>query len=179
MKTMKAVILLSGGLDSSTVLHQAQADGCDCYAISFDYQQRHRRELESARLVAKKVGVIEHQIVNFDLRQWGGSALTDNKLDLPESRNLDQMAENIPITYVPARNTIFLSFALGYAEAIASERVYMVSMLWIIQDIPIAAPILSTRCRRFTVLVPNKDEKENQYQLLLHSSISIKQKLSN
>jgi 7-cyano-7-deazaguanine synthase len=124
-ETMKAVILLSGGLDSSTVLYQAQADGCDCYAISFDYQQRHRRELESARLLAKKVGVIEHQIVNFDLRQWGGSALTDNQLDLPESRSLDQMAENIPITYVPARNTIFLSFALAYAEAIASQRVYI------------------------------------------------------
>jgi 7-cyano-7-deazaguanine synthase len=122
---MKAVILLSGGLDSSTVLYQAQADGCECYAISFDYQQRHRRELESARLVAKKLGVQEHQIVNFDLRQWGGSALTDNQLALPESRSLDQMAENIPITYVPARNTIFLSFALAYAEAIASERVYI------------------------------------------------------
>jgi 7-cyano-7-deazaguanine synthase len=122
---MKAVILLSGGLDSSTVLYQAQADGYECYAISFDYQQRHRRELESARLVAKKLGVQEHQTVNFDLRQWGGSALTDNQLALPESRSLDQMAENIPITYVPARNTIFLSFALAYAEAIASERVYI------------------------------------------------------
>jgi 7-cyano-7-deazaguanine synthase len=122
---MKAVILLSGGLDSSTVLYQAKADGCECYVISFDYQQRHRRELESARLVAKNLGVQEHQIVNFDLRQWGGSALTDDKLDLPESRSLDQMAENIPITYVPARNTIFLSFALAYAEAIASERVYI------------------------------------------------------
>jgi 7-cyano-7-deazaguanine synthase len=122
---MKAVILLSGGLDSSTVLYQAQADGYDCYGISFDYQQRHRRELESARLVAKKAGLVEHQIVNFDLRQWGGSALTDNRLDLPASRSLDQMAENIPITYVPARNTIFLSFALAYAEAIASERVYI------------------------------------------------------
>ncbi|AFZ03597.1 7-cyano-7-deazaguanine synthase QueC [Calothrix sp. PCC 6303] len=122
---MKAVILLSGGLDSSTVLYQAQADGCECYAISFDYQQRHRRELESARFLAKKLGVREHQIINFDLRQWGGSALTDNQLDLPESRSLEEMADHIPITYVPARNTIFLSFALAYAEAIASERVYI------------------------------------------------------
>ncbi|MBK1987019.1 7-cyano-7-deazaguanine synthase QueC [Sphaerospermopsis aphanizomenoides BCCUSP55] len=122
---MKAVILLSGGLDSSTVLYQARADGCECYAISFDYQQRHRRELESAMLVAKSAGVVEHQVVNFDLRLWGGSALTDNAIALPQARSLDEMSQNIPVTYVPARNTIFLSFALGYAEAIAAERVYI------------------------------------------------------
>ncbi|MGB7272510.1 MAG: 7-cyano-7-deazaguanine synthase, partial [Geitlerinemataceae cyanobacterium] len=106
---MKAVILLSGGLDSSTVLYQAKADGCDCYAISFDYQQRHRRELDAARSIAKSAGVVEHQVVNFDLTQWGGSALTDNSLDLPSDRSLAQMSATIPITYVPARNTIFLS----------------------------------------------------------------------
>jgi 7-cyano-7-deazaguanine synthase len=122
---MKAVILLSGGLDSSTVIYQAKADGCDCYAISFDYQQRHRRELQSALDVAQAVGVLEHQVVNFDLRLWGGSALTDNKIDLPQDRSVVDMASNIPITYVPARNTIFLSFALGYAEAIAAQRVYI------------------------------------------------------
>ncbi|MEA5502877.1 7-cyano-7-deazaguanine synthase QueC [Halotia wernerae UHCC 0503] len=122
---MKAVILLSGGLDSSTVLYQAKADGCECHSISFDYQQRHRRELQSALSVANKAGVIEHQVVNFDLRQWGGSALTDNTIALPQERSLDEMSQNIPITYVPARNTIFLSFALGYAEAIAAERVYI------------------------------------------------------
>ncbi len=122
---MKAVILLSGGLDSSTVLYQAKVDGCECYSICFDYQQRHRRELQSSMLVAKKAGVIQHQVVNFDLRQWGGSALTDDTIALPQERSLDEMSQNIPITYVPARNTIFLSFALGYAEAIAAERVYM------------------------------------------------------
>lgn len=131
---MKAVILLSGGLDSSTVLYQAHFDGCECYAISFDYQQRHRRELESARSVARAVGVVEHQVINFDLRQWGGSALTDNSLELPRAMpsasrsaygNTVEMAQSIPITYVPARNTIFLSFALGYAEAIKAERVYI------------------------------------------------------
>ncbi|WGV27027.1 7-cyano-7-deazaguanine synthase QueC [Halotia branconii] len=122
---MKAVILLSGGLDSSTVLYQAKADGCECHSICFDYQQRHRRELQSAVLVANKAGVIQHQVVNFDLRQWGGSALTDDKIALPQERSLDEMSQNIPITYVPARNTIFLSFALGYAEAIAAERVYI------------------------------------------------------
>ena len=122
---MKAVILLSGGLDSSTVLYQAHSDGCECYAISFDYQQRHRRELESAQAIAQVAGVVQHQVVSFDLRQWGGSALTDNSLQLPRDRNTVQMAQSIPITYVPARNTIFLSFALGYAEAIAAERVYI------------------------------------------------------
>jgi len=122
---MKAVILLSGGLDSSTVLYQAKADGCQCYDISFDYQQRHRIELNSDLMLANTVGVIEHQVVNFDLRQWGGSALTDDKINLPQERSLAEMADHIPITYVPARNTIFLSFALGYAEAIAAERVYI------------------------------------------------------
>ena len=122
---MKAIILLSGGLDSSTVLYQAKADGYECYALSFDYQQRHRRELESAKAIARCANVKEHQVINFDLRQWGGSALTDDDIDLPEHRSLDQMSQNIPITYVPARNTIFLSFGLSYAEAIAAERVYL------------------------------------------------------
>ncbi|MFB2917728.1 7-cyano-7-deazaguanine synthase QueC [Aerosakkonema funiforme] len=121
----KAVILLSGGLDSSTVLYQAKADGCDCYALSFDYRQRHRRELEAARAIALSAGIAEHQIVNFDLRLWGGSALTDVKIDLPCDRSLADMSQNIPITYVPARNTIFLSFALAYAEAIGAQRVYI------------------------------------------------------
>lgn len=122
---LKAVILLSGGLDSSTVLYQAKADGYECYAISFDYQQRHRQELEAAEAIAKTAQVTEHQVVNFDLRQWGGSALTDNALDLPEHRSLAEMSENIPVTYVPARNTIFLSFGLSYAEAINAQRVYL------------------------------------------------------
>ncbi len=122
---MKAVVLLSGGLDSATVLYQAKADGYDCYAISFDYQQRHRRELKSAVAIAKGAGVTEHQVITFNLRQWGGSALTDDGIDLPTERSLDEMSQNIPITYVPARNTIFLSFALSYAEAIAAQRVYL------------------------------------------------------
>lgn len=122
---MKAVVLLSGGLDSSTVLYRAKADGCECYALSFDYQQRHRRELESAYAIARCAGVHEHQVVSFDLRQWGGSALTDDAIDLPEHRSVEEMSENIPVTYVPARNTIFLSFGLSYAEAIAAQRVYV------------------------------------------------------
>lgn len=122
---MRAVILLSGGLDSSTVLYQAIADGCDCYAISFDYHQRHRRELEAAKAVAQAAGVVHHAVVEFDLRQWGGSALTDDKLDVPTDRTLSEMTQSIPITYVPARNTIFLSFALAYAEIYGAERVYI------------------------------------------------------
>jgi len=121
---LKAVVLLSGGLDSSTVLYQAKADNCECYAISFNYQQRHQRELRSADAIARCAGVKDHQLVSFDLRQWGGSALTDD-IDLPEHRPLAQMSQNIPITYVPARNTIFLSFGLSYAEAIGAERVYI------------------------------------------------------
>lgn len=122
---MKAVILLSGGLDSSTVLYQAKADQFDCYAISFDYQQRHRRELESALQISREVGVIAHQVVKFDLTLWGGSALTDNSLELPHDRSLADMSQDIPITYVPARNTIFLSFALAYAEALNASRIYL------------------------------------------------------
>ena len=122
---VKAVILLSGGLDSSTVLYQAKADGCDVYAISFDYQQRHRRELESAAAIAQAAEAVQHQVISFDLRLWGGSALTDDSIAVPSDRSLAEMANHIPVTYVPARNTIFLSFALAYAEAIEAERVYI------------------------------------------------------
>lgn len=122
---MKAVILLSGGLDSATVLYQAKSEGCECYAISFDYQQRHRRELESATVLAYSAGVENHQLVSFDLRALGGSALTDDNIDLPYERSITEMSQNIPVTYVPARNTIFLSFALAYAETIGAERVYI------------------------------------------------------
>lgn len=122
---VKAVILLSGGLDSSTVLYQAKASGCECYAISFDYQQRHRGELHAAVAIAHSAGVIDHKLVSFDLRQWGGSALTDDSIDLPRLRSMTEISQNIPVTYVPARNTIFLSFALAYAETIGAHEVYI------------------------------------------------------
>jgi 7-cyano-7-deazaguanine synthase len=125
LTVVKAVVLLSGGLDSSTVLYLAKSEGYDCYALSFDYQQRHRRELEAARTIATAAGVTAHQVVSFDLRLWGGSALTDDRVDLPQHRDLAAMSESIPVTYVPARNTIFLSFALAYAEAIGAGRVYI------------------------------------------------------
>lgn len=122
---MKAVVLLSGGLDSSTVLYQARSHSNELYAISFDYQQRHRRELEAARQIAASASVKEHRVVSFDLRSWGGSALTDNQMSVPQGRSTSEMSESIPVTYVPARNTIFLSFALGYAEAVGARRVYI------------------------------------------------------
>jgi 7-cyano-7-deazaguanine synthase len=122
---LKAVILLSGGLDSSTVLYAAKSKEIDCYALSFDYFQRHRQELDAAIAIAQLAGVVEHQIVNFDLRCWGGSALTDNSLTLPTHRSVAEMSAEIPITYVPARNTIFLSFALSYAEAIGAQQVHI------------------------------------------------------
>ena len=117
-------MLLSGGLDSATVLYSAKPSGCECYALSFDYQQRQVRELESAIALCEAAGVVG-KVISFDLRSWGGSALTDDKIDLPVERSLSQMGENIPVTYVPARNTIFLSFALAYAETIGAERVYI------------------------------------------------------
>lgn len=123
--THKAVVLLSGGLDSSTVLYQAQADGGECYALSFDYQQRHQRELVAAKDIATIAGVKQHHVISFDLGLWGGSALTDRSLDVPQNRTASEMVDQIPITYVPARNTIFLSFALAYAEAIAAQKVYL------------------------------------------------------
>ncbi len=122
---MKAVVLLSGGLDSSTVLYLAQSEGYSCHALSFDYQQRHRCELAAAKEIAIGAKVAAHQIVSFDLRLWGGSALTDYELAIPQRRDLAEIPESIPITYVPARNTIFLSFALAYAEAIDANRVYI------------------------------------------------------
>lgn len=106
----KAVVLLSGGLDSSTILAIAQDQGFDCYAISFDYGQRHKFELESAKKVAAKAGVTQHIIYQLDTQAFSGSALT-GAVDVPKDRNEGEMSAGIPITYVPARNTVFLSAA--------------------------------------------------------------------
>ncbi len=124
MDPMNAVVLLSGGLDSTTVAYLAKHEGYTLYALSFDYHQRHRRELEAAKAVAQAVGVVEHRFVSFDLSLWGGSALTDDELEVPLHRSAETMTTSIPITYVPARNTIFLSFALGYAEVVEAQAVF-------------------------------------------------------
>ena len=120
----KAVVLLSGGLDSTTTLAIAKKEGFEIYALSFDYGQRHRIELEQAQKIAKKFGVIDHQIITIDLRQFGGSALTDS-IDVPTYREEKIMREEIPITYVPARNTIFLSFCLAYAEVNNAPHIFL------------------------------------------------------
>ena len=120
----KAVILLSGGVDSTTTLAIARDDGFDCYALSFDYRQRDRLELKAACGFAKSMNVADHRIVSIDLRAFGGSALTDD-IDVPKDRPPEVMDEGIPITYVPARNTIFLSFALAYAEVISAADIFI------------------------------------------------------
>lgn len=121
----KAVILLSGGLDSATCLAIAKNQGFDLYAMSFQYGQRHTDELECAKWQANHADVTQHHIVTIDLRAFQGSALTDASLAVPKHRPESEMQDSIPITYVPARNTIFLSFALGWAEAISAHDIYI------------------------------------------------------
>ena len=120
----KAVVLLSGGLDSTTVLAIAKAQGYESYALSFRYGQRHAVELERARDVARHLGTAGHVVVDFDLRAFGGSALTAD-IDVPKDRPVSEMSSGIPITYVPARNTIFLSFALAWAETLGSSDIFV------------------------------------------------------
>lgn len=119
MVEKRAVVLLSGGLDSATVLAIAQSQGFDCYTLSFDYGQRHSAELLAAQRLVDNMGAVEHKVVAIDLRSIGGSALTAD-IDVPE-----QHAEGIPVTYVPARNTVFLSIALGWAEVLAADAIFV------------------------------------------------------
>src|SRR5687768_15355344 len=112
----KAVLLLSGGLDSTTTLAIAKAEGFEVYALSFAYGQRHSHELEAAGQVAAHFGVKEHRVVSIDLGGFGGSALTEDAIAVPKDRDEASLAHGIPVTYVPARNTVFLSFALAWAE---------------------------------------------------------------
>lgn len=116
----RAVVLVSGGLDSATVLAIARERGCECYALSFDYGQRHRIELDAAQQVAESLGAAAHRLVRLDIGWMGGSALTDTRLDVPH-----QLSEGIPITYVPARNSIFLSIALGWAEVLNARDIFI------------------------------------------------------
>ncbi|MEN9501442.1 MAG: 7-cyano-7-deazaguanine synthase QueC [Pseudomonadota bacterium] len=116
----KAVVLLSGGMDSATVLAMAIAQGYECYALSFRYGQRHTAELQAAIEQAKQQGVVRHEIIDLDLSRFGGSALTDNSIAVPTSPTT-----GIPVTYVPARNTVFLSIALGWAEVLGAHAIFI------------------------------------------------------
>ena len=120
----KAIVLLSGGLDSATVLASATHAGYETYALSFAYGQRHAGELECARKIAARLGAKDHRTAQIDLRIFGGSALTAD-IDVPKSRSLEEMSTHIPVTYVPARNTIFLSFALAWAEVLGSSNIFL------------------------------------------------------
>ncbi|WP_027896383.1 7-cyano-7-deazaguanine synthase QueC [Zestomonas thermotolerans] len=116
----RAVILLSGGLDSATVLALAKAQGYACYTMSFDYGQRHRAELQAAERVAQQLGAVEHKVIGLNLDGMGGSALTDASIAVPESPT-----QGIPVTYVPARNTVFLALALGWAEVLGARDIFI------------------------------------------------------
>ncbi|MDM3871238.1 7-cyano-7-deazaguanine synthase QueC [Porticoccus sp. W117] len=118
--TKKAVVLVSGGLDSTTVLAIARSQGYECYTLSFDYGQRTHSELAAAERCSRQLGAMEHKVVSLDLRTIGGSALTDNSIDVPE-----QETTGIPVTYVPARNTVFLSIALGWAEVLEAQDIFL------------------------------------------------------
>ena len=118
----KAVILLSGGLDSATVLALARAEGYACYCLSFAYGQKHSSELEFARRLAAQLGAVEHRVANIDIGAFGGSALTDDGIDVPDAATAET---GIPVTYVPARNTVFLSYALGWAEVLGSTDIFI------------------------------------------------------
>lgn len=116
----KAIVLTSGGLDSTTILAIAKSEGYACYSLSFDYGQRHRSELAAAKRCSDALGAVEHKVVTLDLRSIGGSALTDDAIAVPE-----QETRGIPVTYVPARNTVFLAIALGWAEVVGAESIFI------------------------------------------------------
>jgi 7-cyano-7-deazaguanine synthase len=118
----KAVVLISGGLDSTVAIHLAKSEGYEIYALSFNYGQKHSKEVECAKAIAKKVGAVEHNIVTLQLNLWGGSSLTDSKMEV---ENGDVTRTDIPQTYVPARNMVFLSVAASYAEAIGAQDIFI------------------------------------------------------
>jgi 7-cyano-7-deazaguanine synthase len=125
VRVRRAVVLLSGGLDSSTCLAVARAEGFEAHCLSVDYGQRHRGELARARRIAEALGAREHRVVKVDLSAFGGSALTDRAIAVPKGRSAARMARDIPVTYVPARNTVLLALALAYAETIGAEDVFV------------------------------------------------------
>lgn len=120
LESKKAVVLFSGGLDSTTLMAKALSDGFEVYALSFNYGQRHQSELKAALALSKYLGAKDHKVISLDLRAIGGSALTDEEIDVPEV-----VSDGIPVTYVPARNTVFLSIAMGYAEVLGAHSIFI------------------------------------------------------
>ncbi len=145
------MVLLSGGLDSTTALAVARSAGYELYAMSFRYGQRHSLELESASRVASAIGVEKHLIANFDLRAIGGSALTD-QIEVPKERGAEEIASGIPVTYVPARNTIFLSFALAWAEVLGAQDIFIGVNLSTTAATLIAGQSTSNRSKEWRIL---------------------------
>jgi 7-cyano-7-deazaguanine synthase len=166
----KAVILLSGGLDSATILAMARAENYDCYALSFRYGQRHEIELHCATNIAKANMVREHKIAEIDLRLFGGSALTAD-IAVPKSRNMDEMAQGIPITYVPARNTVFLSFALAYAEVIGAYDIFIGVNVLDYSGYPDCRPEFIDAYEQMANLATARGVAENGQKLRIHAPI--------
>lgn len=125
MADKRAVVLLSGGLDSATTLAIARSESFQCYALTFKYGQRHHREVEAAKKIARSLGVVEHRVIEIDLAVFGGSALTDSAIEVPKDRARLRDTSEIPPTYVPARNTIFLSYALAWAEVLGAFDIFI------------------------------------------------------
>lgn len=121
----RAIVLLSGGLDSATVLALARSKGLDCHTLAFDYGQRHRHELAAGERISLALGAADHRVMSIDLRAFGGSALTDDAIDVPKQDAADQIGDGIPVTYVPARNLVFLAFATGYAEVTGARSIWL------------------------------------------------------
>jgi 7-cyano-7-deazaguanine synthase len=124
-KNKKAVVLVSGGLDSAATLAIARSEGFQCYALTFKYGQRHRREIEAAKIIADSLGAVEHRCIDIDLASFGGSALTDSAIEVPKDRTDLGNPDRVPPTYVPARNTIFLSYALAWAEVLGAFDIFI------------------------------------------------------
>jgi len=165
----KAVVLLSGGVDSSTVLAIAREQGFAAFALTFRYGQRHELEIEAARRVAAALGVAEHVIVDINLRQFGGSALTSD-LDVPKDRSLDDIGQGIPVTYVPARNTIFLSFALAWAEVLGASDIFIGVNALDYSGYPDCRPEYIEAYQRMANLA-TKAGVEGQQQLVIHTPL--------
>jgi len=164
-----AVVLLSGGLDSTTVLAIAARQGYACHAMSFRYGQRHAIELDRARVIAEKLGAVKHVVVDIDLRQFGGSALTSD-IPVPKQRSVEQMSRGVPSTYVPARNTIFLSFALAWAETLQASDIFIGVNALDYSGYPDCRPEFITAFERMANL-GTKAGVEGRQQLRIHAPL--------